>query len=132
PMPRSRLPRARGSAIRASASRRRRAARPRRSRSARTTARPCAFAPGGVGGHYLRSPLHNRRMASVSALPLAVTMGDACGIGPEIVAKWFRSDDAGNAFVVGDVGVLRRAAAATGGMLPVVAIDRPADVATLP
>ena len=71
-------------------------------------------------------------MASVSALPLAVTMGDACGIGPEIVAKWFRSDDAGNAFVVGDVGVLRRAAAATGGMLPVVAIDRPADVATLP
>ena len=71
-------------------------------------------------------------MASVSALPLAVTMGDACGIGPEIVAKWFRCDDAGKAFVVGDVAVLRRAAAATGGMLPVVAIERPADVAALP
>ena len=36
-------------------------------------------------------------MASASALPLAVTMGDACGIGPEIVAKWFRSDEAGAA-----------------------------------
>ncbi|HZW71982.1 MAG TPA: 4-hydroxythreonine-4-phosphate dehydrogenase PdxA [Caldimonas sp.] len=71
-------------------------------------------------------------MASASALPLAVTMGDACGIGPEIVAKWFRSDEAGAAFVVGDVGVLRRAAAATGAMLPVVAIERPADVAALP
>jgi len=71
-------------------------------------------------------------MASVSALPLAVTMGDACGIGPEIVAKWFRSDEGGSAFVVGDVGVLRRAAAATGAMLPVVAIERSADVAALP
>ena len=72
------------------------------------------------------------RMASPSGLPLALTMGDACGIGPEIVAAWFRSADAGNAFVVGDVEVLRRAAATTGGMLPVALIERPADAAALP
>ena len=71
-------------------------------------------------------------MVSSPALPLALTMGDACGIGPEIVAAWFRSDEAADAFVVGDVGVLRRAAAATGGMLPVAPIEHPRDVATLP
>ena len=71
-------------------------------------------------------------MASALGLPLALTMGDACGIGPEIVAAWFRSDEAAPAFVVGDVGVLRRAAASTGGMLPVAQIERPADVFALP
>ena len=81
---------------------------------------------------YRRRGSHNAVVASPLGNRLALTMGDACGIGPEIVAKWFRSDEAGNAFVVGDVGVLRRAAAATGAMLPVVAIERPADVAALP
>jgi len=71
-------------------------------------------------------------MASAAVLPLVVTMGDACGIGPEIVAKWFRSAEGGAAFVVGDVGVLRRAAASTGGMLAVAAIERAGDVAALP
>jgi len=59
-------------------------------------------------------------------------MGDACGIGPEIVAAWFRSPEASNAIVVGDVEVLRRAAASTGGMLPVARIERAGDVAGLP
>ena len=59
-------------------------------------------------------------------------MGDACGIGPEIVAAWFRSAEAGEAFVVGDVAVMRRAATVTGGLLPVAAIERAADVAALP
>ena len=59
-------------------------------------------------------------------------MGDACGIGPEIIAAWFRSADAGSAFVVGDVAVMRRAAAFTGGLLPVAWIDAPEDAATLP
>ena len=59
-------------------------------------------------------------------------MGDACGIGPEIVAAWFRSDEAAGAFVVGDVDVLRRAAAATGGMLPVARIEHPQDLAGVP
>ena len=65
-------------------------------------------------------------------LPLALTMGDACGIGPEIVAAWFRSAPAGAAFVVGDVAVMRRAAALSGGMLPVARIERPSDAAALP
>jgi 4-hydroxythreonine-4-phosphate dehydrogenase len=64
--------------------------------------------------------------------PLALTMGDACGIGPEIVAAWFRSAEAGGAFVVGDVAVMRRAATVTGGLLPVAAIEHAADVAGLP
>jgi len=59
-------------------------------------------------------------------------MGDACGIGPEVIAAWFRSADAGSAFVVGDVAVMRRAAAFTGGLLPVARIDAPGDAAALP
>ena len=59
-------------------------------------------------------------------------MGDACGIGPEIVASWFRSAEACGAFVVGDVAVMRRAAALTGGLLPVARIDRADDAAALP
>jgi 4-hydroxythreonine-4-phosphate dehydrogenase len=39
---------------------------------------------------------------------LALTMGDACGIGPEIVAKWWRAGH-GGAVVVGSVEVMRRA-----------------------
>lgn len=65
-------------------------------------------------------------------LPVAITMGDPCGIGPEIIAKLVRSGEAGPAFVVGDVGVMRRAAALTGGMLAVASLDSPADAAALP
>jgi 4-hydroxythreonine-4-phosphate dehydrogenase len=39
---------------------------------------------------------------------LAVTMGDACGIGPEIIARWWPSRD-GAAVVVGDPAVMARA-----------------------
>ena len=71
-------------------------------------------------------------MASTRVLPLALTMGDACGIGPEIIARWFRAASAERAFVVGDVAVMRRAAASTGGWLPVACIERAEDVAALP
>jgi 4-hydroxythreonine-4-phosphate dehydrogenase len=71
-------------------------------------------------------------MASSPRAPLAITMGDACGIGPEIVAAWFRSDDAHGAFVVGDVDVVRRGAAITGGLLPVAQIEHPDDLAAVP
>jgi len=71
-------------------------------------------------------------MASSLPRPLALTMGDACGIGPEIIAAWFRSADAGSAFVVGDVAVMRRAVGFTGGLLPVARIDAPDDAAALP
>ena len=63
---------------------------------------------------------------------MALTMGDACGIGPEIVARQFLGDAAAGCFVVGDVGVMRRAAALVGGMLPVARIERAGDAAGLP
>lgn len=52
-------------------------------------------------------------MAEARRLPLAITMGDPAGIGPEIVVKAFR-DVPGlvrGAFLAGDVGCMRRAAA---------------------
>ncbi len=65
--------------------------------------------------------------------PIAITMGDAAGIGPEIVAKAFR--DAPQAtrgcFVAGDLATMRRAAqairGATGVELPVALIDSAAN-----
>ena len=42
---------------------------------------------------------------------LLITMGDAAGIGPEIVAAAFAAGHAGRCVVVGDLGVMRRAAA---------------------
>jgi 4-hydroxythreonine-4-phosphate dehydrogenase len=45
-------------------------------------------------------------------LPIAITMGDPAGIGPEIIVKAFTDapELMANCFVVGDVAVLRRAA----------------------
>lgn len=54
--------------------------------------------------------------------PLAITMGDACGIGPEIIAKLFRTPQARGCVVLGDVAVMRRAVAMTGGLLAVAPI----------
>ncbi len=65
-------------------------------------------------------------------LPIAVTMGDACGIGPEIVAKLFRDARPEGGFVIGDVAVMRRAAQLTGGLLPLVVINSPGEVADVP
>ncbi|MBV8603489.1 MAG: 4-hydroxythreonine-4-phosphate dehydrogenase PdxA [Pelomonas sp.] len=58
---------------------------------------------------------------SARAAPLLVTMGDACGIGPEIVAKAWLAERPRDVCVVGDLGVLRAAAAPLG--LPVVRVD---------
>ena len=46
--------------------------------------------------------------ASADLKPLAITMGDAAGIGPEIIAKAYRDDAAAlqGCFVVGDVDKL--------------------------
>jgi len=71
-------------------------------------------------------------------LPIAITMGDPAGIGPEIVAKAFLQapELTRGCFVVGDLGTLRRAAAALavpGGVsLPVALIARAEEVAGLP
>ena len=49
-------------------------------------------------------------MPDLEQLPIAITMGDACGIGPEIIAKMF-ADDASlpASLVIGDEGILLRA-----------------------
>lgn len=71
-------------------------------------------------------------MATAPKLPLALTMGDACGIGPEIIAQLFRGDDAAGCFVIGDVAVMRRAAQLTGGLLAVAHIEHVVDASRVP
>jgi 4-hydroxythreonine-4-phosphate dehydrogenase len=65
--------------------------------------------------------------------PLALTMGDACGIGPEIVLKacaaLAASPDAPPLLVYGDAGVLERQARALGLALEVTRVARPAEAA---
>ena len=59
--------------------------------------------------------------------PLLVTMGDAAGIGPEIIVRAFERGELRDAVVVGDPAVLRRAGA------PMTAvIEHPADLAAVP
>ena len=71
-------------------------------------------------------------------LPIAITLGDPAGIGPEIIAKAFRDAPEGTrgCFVAGDVGTLRRAAAivqGAGGVdLPVAEIAAPAEALGAP
>ncbi len=59
--------------------------------------------------------------------PLLVTMGDAGGIGPEIIVAAFRQGALADAVVVADAGVMRRAGA------PMTAvIDAPGDLHAVP
>jgi 4-hydroxythreonine-4-phosphate dehydrogenase len=60
----------------------------------------------------------------MSELPLAITMGDAAGIGPETIAKVFRDGHAGHAIVIGCAIQMARAAAPFSG-LRVVEISDP-------
>ena len=64
--------------------------------------------------------------------PMALTMGDACGIGPEILAKLWRTPLAAGCVVVGDVAVMRRAVAITGGGLAVARVAAAADAFSVP
>jgi 4-hydroxythreonine-4-phosphate dehydrogenase len=63
--------------------------------------------------------------------PIAITMGDAAGIGPEIVAKAFRdhADVTRGCFVAGDVEAMRRG---THGSVPVAAIDDSREALAMP
>jgi len=70
-------------------------------------------------------------------LPLLLTQGDAAGIGPETVVQAFLAGAAGGCIAVGDVAVLRRAAAVVAGsqgrLPPALAvIESPADIAAVP
>ena len=69
--------------------------------------------------------------------PIAITLGDAAGIGPEIIVKAFRDapEATQGCFVVGDVATLRRASQLVVGVQmpwPVVLIATPADAYDLP
>jgi 4-hydroxythreonine-4-phosphate dehydrogenase len=61
-------------------------------------------------------------------------MGDPAGIGPEIIAQVFRRQPhwSSRCVVVGDVRVLREAAALTGGRLPLAVLQDWSDVAQVP
>jgi 4-hydroxythreonine-4-phosphate dehydrogenase len=71
-------------------------------------------------------------MPTLPVLPLALTQGDACGIGPELVAMLFRDGGAEGCVVVGDMAVMRRAAALTGGLLAVAQVDTASDALAVP
>lgn len=63
---------------------------------------------------------------------LAITMGDACGVGPEIVARACALPASSPCVVVGDVESMRRATARCGLTLPVARLDAAQDARTLP
>ena len=63
---------------------------------------------------------------------LAITQGDPCGIGPEIIARAVALRATGPAVVVGDVEVMRRAVAQCGLLLPVARVESPADALQAP
>jgi 4-hydroxythreonine-4-phosphate dehydrogenase len=74
----------------------------------------------------------------MSQSPLAITMGDAAGIGPEIIAKAFRDEPHATrgCFVAGDVASMRRAAQVIHGghgvELPVALVESPAEALSAP
>jgi 4-hydroxythreonine-4-phosphate dehydrogenase len=63
--------------------------------------------------------------------PLLLTMGDACGIGPEIVARAIVRG-ARDCVVVGDAGVMRRALAQVEPRWPLAVLESPAELASCP
>ncbi|PUE52067.1 4-hydroxythreonine-4-phosphate dehydrogenase PdxA [Limnohabitans parvus] len=82
-------------------------------------------------------------MTSESALqtplirhPIAITPGDPCGIGPEIIARaWCLAPEVTQAcFVAGDVGLMRRAMALVQAVptFPVCEIQTPAEALSVP
>ena len=71
------------------------------------------------------------------SLPLAITMGDPAGIGPEIIVKAFlRAPDATQgSFVVGDLGCMRRALVSIcvgGPAFPIALIESPEQAQWVP
>jgi len=59
--------------------------------------------------------------------PILITMGDAAGIGPEIVARAFVQGEAERCVAVGDVGAMRRAMALLPEPWPVAQLDAVGD-----
>jgi 4-hydroxythreonine-4-phosphate dehydrogenase len=72
-------------------------------------------------------------MSDLQRLPIAITMGDPCGIGPEIIAKLFA--DAASlppTLVLGDEGLIQRAIRLLALPLTVRSIDSPEDFQSTP
>lgn len=65
--------------------------------------------------------------------PIAITMGDAAGIGPELIARVFqrRPEWSARCVVIGDLAALRRGAAVVGGV-PIAELGGPAEAAAVP
>ncbi len=61
--------------------------------------------------------------------PLLLTMGDAAGIGPEVIARAWALDPVRDAVVVGDPAVMRRALRACQLGMPVAVLDAPDEAA---
>ena len=68
----------------------------------------------------------------MDAGPLLLTMGDACGIGPEIVLKAAADGAAAGCLVIGEPRVLSRAAQGLGLLLPLAQVQAPSDLAAVP
>jgi 4-hydroxythreonine-4-phosphate dehydrogenase len=67
-------------------------------------------------------------MSSLVDLPIAITMGDPCGIGPEIIAKLYADAESLHpTLVIGDEGIIRRAVRLLALPLTVAVIDSPED-----
>ena len=77
-------------------------------------------------------PMSIESNLALSAKPIALTMGDACGVGPEVVARLFQGPEGAGCVVIGDVGVMRRAAQVVGGMLAVARVDSVAEALEVP
>lgn len=72
-------------------------------------------------------------MDDIEHLPIAITMGDPCGIGPEIVAKLYADAAAfPPTLVLGDAGLIQRAIRLLNLPLTVQVIDSPEDFTQAP
>jgi 4-hydroxythreonine-4-phosphate dehydrogenase len=56
-------------------------------------------------------------------MPLAITMGDPAGIGPEIIARLYCEQTISNAVVLGDAETMRRAMALVGGSVAITPVE---------
>ncbi len=66
--------------------------------------------------------------------PIAISMGDPSGVGPELIAQAFRLRPhwSSRCVVVADLAVMRRATALTGGLLPLAPLEHWQQAAALP
>ena len=64
--------------------------------------------------------------------PIVLSMGDPCGIGPEIIVKALAAPLSARCVVVGDVAILRRAASQCGLALPLLVLDAPGEAGDAP